>query len=164
MMKNGLLLGIACLLGATPAFAAPSPAAAGPVATGDALSRMFEWWNAAFKQPNGFTPEAFGRYFTPDAVMRINGTDRAKGLVALAARFRIIQSKVESVEIRLPFVTTFASADGTKLFTYHLEDAVEHGKAAHSMVMGYAELRGDKIALINFLSMEGQPGPITTSP
>lgn len=126
----------------------------------DPVSRMFVWWNAAFKDPNGFTPEAFGRYFTEDAVMRINGTNRAKGLVDLAARFRMIQGKVQAVEIKVPFVEAFSSPDGSKVFTYHLEEGTENGKVSHSMVMGYAEIRDGKIALVNFLSMEGQPGPI----
>jgi limonene-1,2-epoxide hydrolase len=142
------------------AFAPPPPPPATTPVADDALSRMFAWWNAAYKDPNGFTPQAFARHFTPDAVMRINGTDRARGLTDLAARFRMIQAKVDAVEIQLPFVTAFASADGTKLFTYHLEKSVENGKPGHSMVMGYAELRDGKIAFINFLSMEGQPGPI----
>jgi limonene-1,2-epoxide hydrolase len=126
----------------------------------DVVSRMFVWWNAAFKDPEGFTPQAFGRYFTNDAVMRINGTNRAQGLTDLAARFRMIQKGVEAVEIKVPFVEAFSSPDGSKIFTYHLEEAVEKGKSSHSMVMGYAEIRDGKIALINFLSMEGQPGPV----
>jgi len=127
----------------------------------DALTRMFRWWNQAFKDPKGFTPQAFGDYFTADAVMRINGTDRAKGLEALATRFRMIQSRASAVEIKLPFVEAFSSPDGTKIFTYHLIDAVDGGKPGHEMVMGYAEVKDGKIALVNFLSVEGEPGPFT---
>ena len=134
-----------------------------PVAS-DPVSRMFVWWNAAFKDPEGFTPEAFSEHFTEDAVMRINGTNRAKGLTDLAARFRKIQASVQSVEIKVPFVEAFSSPDGSKVFTYHLESAVQDGKESHSMVMGYVEVRGGKIALVNFLSMEGQPGPIESTP
>lgn len=134
-----------------------------PVAS-DPVSRMFVWWNAAFKDPEGFTAAAFGEHFTDDAVMRINGTNRAKGLTNLAARFRKIQASVQSVEIKVPFVEAFSSPDGSKVFTYHLESAVQDGKESHSMVMGYVEVRGGKIALVNFLSMEGQPGPIEATP
>jgi limonene-1,2-epoxide hydrolase len=126
----------------------------------DLVARMFVWWNAAFKDPEGFTPEAFGRYFTEDAVMRINGTNRAQGLTDLAARFRMIQKAVDAVEIKVPFVEAFSSPDGSKIFTYHLEEAVEKGKPSHSMVMGYVEVRDGKIALVNFMSVEGQPGPV----
>lgn len=159
-MKKFLLAAIALV--AAP-IAAPAAAAeqifSQPVAA-DPVARMFAWWNAAFKDPEGFTPEAFGRHFTEDAVMRINGTNRAKGLVDLAARFRMIQKSVDAVEIKLPFVEAFSSPDGSKVFTYHLEESVQKGKTSHSMVMGYVEVRGGKIALVNFLSMEGQPGPI----
>ena len=158
---------IACaLLAAAPAYAAPEQSPAAPAVpeanrqADDVLSQMFLWWNQAFKDPKGFTPEAFGRYFTDDAVLRVNGTNRAKGLTDLAARFRMIQGKVDAVEIQVPFVTVFPSADGTKLFTYHLEKSIEKGKPGRSMVMGYVELRGGKIALVNFLSVEGEPGPV----
>jgi limonene-1,2-epoxide hydrolase len=160
------ILSVCALFAATPVLAAPVQGAAAPAAPAanrsadDVLSRMFIWWNQAFKDPEGFTPEAFGRYFTDDAVMRINGTNRAKGLKDLAARFRMIQSKVDAVEIQVPFVTVFPSADGSKLFTYHLETSIEKGKPGRSMVMGYVELRGGKIALVNFLSVEGEPGPV----
>jgi limonene-1,2-epoxide hydrolase len=150
-------------LSISPAMAAKPDTFSKPVAS-DLVARMFVWWNAAFKDPNGFTPEAFGKYFTDDAVMRINGTNRAKGLVDLAKRFRMIQGKVTAVEIQVPFVEAFSSPDGSKIFTYHLENATEGGKQMHSMVMGYVEVRDGKIALVNFMSVEGQPGPIITTP
>ena len=55
-------------------------------ATPDPLVAMFIWWNAAYKQKDGFTEEAFSRYFTKDGVMRINGSDRCKG-VSIALPF-----------------------------------------------------------------------------
>lgn len=151
-------MALAILPVATPAIAAEQTFS--HVVQDDPLTRMFRWWNEAFKDPNGFTPEAFSRYFTDDAVLRINGTNRAQGLVDLAARFRMIQKSVDAVEIKVPFVEAFSSPDGSKIFTYHLEEAVEKGKPSHSMVMGYAEIRDGKIALVNFFNVEGQPGPI----
>ncbi|MES2495054.1 MAG: hypothetical protein V4618_02985 [Pseudomonadota bacterium] len=158
-MKTFMLAAIALAIAPIASPAAAEEIFSHPVAK-DPVARMFQWWNAAFKDPEGFTPEAFGRYFTDDAVMRINGTNRAKGLVDLAARFRMIQKSVEAVEIKLPFVEAFSSPDGSKVFTYHLEESVENGKVSHSMVMGYVEVRGGKIALVNFISKDGQPGPI----
>lgn len=134
-----------------------------PVAD-DVVTRMFDWWNEAMKSPDRLTPEAFGRYFTPDAVMRINGSDRVQGPDNMAVRFRKIREGLESVRIHTPFVQAFSSPDGSKIFTYHLESAVKDGKTSHSMVMGYVELRGGKIALVNFLSMEGEPGPTAFKP
>ncbi|WP_380874928.1 hypothetical protein [Sphingomonas sp. DBB INV C78] len=144
---------------ATPAVAAPPATFSKPV-NNDVVSRMFTWWNVAFKDPNGFTVEAFSRYFTKDAVLRINGTNRAAGIEDLAARFRMIQSKVDAVEIKVPFVEAFSSPDGSKIFTYHLEESMHDGKPSHGMVMGYVEVRDGKIALVNFMSVDGQPGPI----
>jgi hypothetical protein len=114
---------------------------------------MFVWWNAAYQDPKGFTAEAFGRYFTPDAVMRINGSDRSKGLADLAQHFRAIQAKTEMVVIDLPFIDEFTSARGDQIFTR------EHGKDSRERVMGYATIRDGKIALINFVSIPDEPAP-----
>ncbi|MCC5863018.1 MAG: hypothetical protein JJT93_14045, partial [Gammaproteobacteria bacterium] len=70
---------------------------------GRVLEAMFEWWNEAYQDPEGFTPEAFARYYTEDAVMIINGNLRGVGPVALARHFRNIQAATEAVEIELPF-------------------------------------------------------------
>lgn len=158
-----LLAAVAALsmVGTAQAKPADSPKVFSSVRQDDVLTRMFVWWDAAFKDPHGFTPEAFSRYYTPDAVMRINGTDRAKGLNALAERFRMIQAKTSMVEIKVPFVESFSSPDGSRIFTNHLIDAIEDGKPSHEMVMGYATIRDGKIALINFLSVTGEPGPFT---
>jgi hypothetical protein len=82
----------------------------------------------------------------------------------MAARFRKIRAGLDSVQIHTPFVEAFSSPDGSKIFTYHRESAVKDGKTSHSMVMGYVELRHGKIALVNFLSVEGEPGPFTPVP
>src|SRR5258707_9632368 len=65
----------------------------------DVLVEMFVWWNAAYKQKDGFTEAAFSRYFTEDAILRVNGSDRSKGLKDLAAHFRDIQARSENPEI-----------------------------------------------------------------
>ncbi len=148
-------------LGLNQAAISQPPATFSTPVADDMLSRMFLWWNKAFKDPNGFTPAAFSQYFTDDAVMRINGIDRAKGVDSLAEHFRVIQRRASAVEIKLPFVESFSSPDGSKIFTSHLIDAVEDGKPGHEIVMGYATLRGGKIALIDFVSSEGTQGPYT---
>ena len=153
------------LAGTAPALAEPTGTTrfSAPVAD-DVVTRMFDWWNEAMKSDERLTPEEFGRFFTPDAVMRINGSNRVQGLTDMAARFRKIRAGLDSVQIHTPFVQAFSSPDGSKIFTYHLESSVKDGKTSHSMVMGYVEVRGGKIALVNFLSMEGQPGPFTPVP
>lgn len=123
----------------------------------DALTRMFVWWNAAYKDKNGFTKAAFEKYFTPDAVMRINGRDSAVGSQDLADHFQQIQARTEAVEIELPFLETFSSADHKRIFTYHVVTSRENGKAGRELVMGYADIRNGRISLINFVSAPPAP-------
>jgi ketosteroid isomerase-like protein len=123
----------------------------------DPLVAMFQWWNGAYKQKDGFTAESFSRYFTPDAVMRINGKDRCKGLEDLARHFRDIQARTERVAIVLPFIDEFTSPSGDRIFTHHFVLAREHGKDSRERVMGYASIKNGKISLINFVSV---PDPL----
>lgn len=138
---------------AHPAAAVKAPAAQ----ANDALTRMFVWWNAAYKDTNGFTKAAFEKYFTPDAVMRINGRDSAVGSQDLADHFRQIQARTEAVEIELPFLETFQSPDHKRIFTYHVVTAREKGENSRELVMGYADIRDGRIALINFVSAPPAP-------
>ena len=133
-------------------------------ADADPLVAMFVWWNAAYKDPQGFTAEAFGRYFTPDAVMRINGSDRSKGLADLAQHFRDIQAKTQMVVIDLPFVDEFTSARGDQIFTHHFVRAREDGRDSRERVMGYATIRDGKISLLNFVSIPADPAPNHRTP
>jgi ketosteroid isomerase-like protein len=127
----------------------------------DPLVKMFVWWNAAYKQKDGFTAAAFSRYFTADAVMRINGKDRCKGLEDLAQHFRDIQAHTEMVAIDLPFLDEFASPSGDRIFTHHFVRAREAGKDSRERVMGFAAIRNGKISLINFVSV---PDPAPEDP
>lgn len=119
----------------------------------DVLIDMFVWWNAAYKQKDGFTEAAFAKYFTADAILRVNGSDRSKGLKDLAAHFRDIQKRTEMVEIELPFIDEFTSAKGEFIFTHHIVKARENGTDSAERVMGYAAIRDGKISLINFVSV-----------
>ena len=125
--------------------------------TPDPLVAMFVWWNSAYKQKDGFTAQSFSRYFTPDAVMRINGKDRCRGLDDLAQHFRGIQASTEMVVIDLPFIDEFASPNGDRIFTHHFVRAREHGQDSRERVMGYASIKDGKISLINFVSVPDPP-------
>ncbi len=142
---QGALIGGAASLVSGFAHAAP--------ATADPLVDMFVWWNHAYKQKDGFTAESFARHFTPDAVMRINGKIRCKGLADLASHFRDIQAETESVVIELPFLDEFASANGDRIFTHHFVDARAKGVDSRERVMGYAAIKNGKISMIDFLSV-----------
>ncbi len=111
---------------------------ANPVFAGDenVLEQMFAWFNQAIKDPNGFTEEAFRRYYTEDAAIVINSKERVRGIKPLVAHFKKIQQKVEMVEIILPFEEGFQS--GNRIFTYHKERSRTKGVESRSEVMGYA--------------------------
>ncbi len=136
---------------------AGGPALPAPAQTPDPLVAMFVWWNHAYTQKDGFTAEAFSRYFTHDAVMRINGKDRSTGVADLAKHFRDIQARTEMVVIDLPFIDEFASPSGDRIFTHHFVRAREHGKESRERVMGYAAIKDGKISLINFVSIPDPP-------
>ena len=116
------------------------------------LVRMFDWWNGAIKDPNGFTEEAFRRYYTEDAAIVINGTERMRGISAMVKRFKQIQESVEAAEIVLPFEEGFES--GNRIFTYHLERSRVDGVDGLGHVMGYAIVENGKIAYVDFLSYQ----------
>ena len=119
----------------------------------DVLIDMFVWWNAAYEQKDGFTEAAFAKFFTADAILRGNGSDRSKGLKDLASHFRDIQRLTEMVEIELPFIDEFTSPNGDRIFTHHIVKAREKGQDSRERVMGYAAIRDGKISLINFVSV-----------
>ncbi|WP_010408752.1 nuclear transport factor 2 family protein [Citromicrobium sp. JLT1363] len=129
----------------------------------DVLTKMFQWWNEAYKDPDGFTTEAFAQYFTDDSIMRINGSVRVRGVENLAEHFRNIQANSDKVVINLPFLRSFSSPDGSKIFTYHTIDAEADGKPSKELVMGYAELRDGKISVIEFLSVDGEHEPYASA-
>ena len=113
------------------------------------LVDMFAWWNEAIQTEGAFTEEAFGRYFTEDAQIVVNGNVSARGLQSMVEQFRRIQQETEYVEIVLPFEEGFR--DGNKIFTYHLIRARENGADSLTRVMGYAVVEDGKLALVNLL-------------
>ena len=162
MQRNRLLTWMVIAFTVAGTFSALASTAARSDATAradapDPLVAMFQWWNGAYKQKDGFTAESFSRYFTADAVMRINGKDRCKGLDDLAQHFRDIQARTERVAIVLPFIDEFTSPSGDRIFTHHFVLAREHGKDSRDRVMGYASIKNGKISLINFVSV---PDPL----
>lgn len=118
------------------------------------LTKMFVWWNAAYKDKNGFTPEAFAEHFTEDGAIVINGEERARGPQNLAERFRSIQARTEVVDMIVPFEVEFVSADGSKIFTSHIIKSRADGKDGLSRVMGYAVIENGKIKLVDFVSVD----------
>ncbi|WP_417450310.1 hypothetical protein [Kordiimonas sp.] len=143
MRKFFSLVFVSALLYATPATANQS--------SSNIMVEMFNWWNEAFKIEGSFTPEAFGKHFTDDAVMIIDGSVRATGLKELSRNFNRIQGSVESVIIKMPPIESFRQGD--RIFTYHKELVHHQGQDSTGYVMGYVVVRDGKISKINFVNM-----------
>lgn len=143
---------------AGPALAAAAPAAAEPSA--DVLSRFFVWWNATFKVPGGYTAEAFGQWFTPDATLLLEGKEIIRGLDGWAAHFQRIQAGGGDVEIVVPFKRVFQSGD--RIYTYHVIRSRRDGKLSCALAAGHAELRGDRISTIVLVrsTLDPAKGPL----
>jgi len=74
----------------------------------DPLVKMFVWWNAAYKQKDGFTAE-----LSRDIHRRRRHAHQRQGSLRrgrdLAKHFRDIQARTEMVAIELPFLDEFTS-------------------------------------------------------
>jgi hypothetical protein len=155
---------LALLLLALPiagAHAASGASAAPPAAAQlDVLQRFFQWWNATFKVPGGYTAEAFGQWFTPDATLVLEGKEVIRGVDGWAKHFQKIQSGGGDVEIVVPFKTVFQA--GNRIYTYHVIRSRRDGKVACSLAAGHAELRDGKIATIVLVrsTLDPTKGPL----
>ena len=137
-----IVITLLCQL-ATPVFADQGDA--------NVLVRMFDWWNAAMKTPDGLTEQAFREYYTEDAAIIINGNELVRGIKPMVEHFRSARARIESVEIVLPFEEEFESESGDHIFTYHLVRTRADGADRLSHLMGYAAVDDGRISLINFV-------------
>jgi hypothetical protein len=128
---------LALSIGATARSAVPAT---------DTLSRMFLWWDQAFKEPNGYTPEAFRRFFTEDATLTLEGRTVIHGIPDWVDHFRKIQAMGGEVEIVVPFKDVFQA--GNHIFTYHVIRSRGRGQPTCALAAGNAVLRDGKIASI----------------
>jgi ketosteroid isomerase-like protein len=126
-----------------------------PLPDQDPISRMFAWWNAAFKIRGAYTESAFARHFTPDAELIVDGRLVARGLDAWARHFQGIQAEGGEAEIVLPFKEVFRQAD--RLYTYHVIRARRNGELTCMLAAGHAVMRDDKIASITLVRAELDP-------
>ncbi len=124
------------------------------------LSRMFVWWNGAFRTPGAFTEENFAKFFTPDATLTIGGRRVITGLAQWASHFEGIQSRGGVVEIVVPFKKVFQAGDD--IYTYHVIRARRETGVECSLAAGHATLRGGKIASIVLVRrpMDAKDGPL----
>ncbi len=153
MKFHGIIASAALLLStATPAFA-EQPAT-------DPLSKMFIWWNQAFKTPGAYTAENFAKHFTPDATLILEGRTVISGVDQWASHFQKIQAGGGDVEIVVPFKQVFEK-DGM-IYNYHVIRSRRDGKTACSLAAGHAVLRDGKIASITLVRapLDASKGPI----
>jgi hypothetical protein len=115
----------------------------------DPLVAMYMWWNEAIATPGALTPEAFGRYFTDDGEIVINGKVFAKGLPALVEHFKVIQAAGGHTETVLPFRHEFRS--GNDIYSYQVIKSVRDGSTACLLAAGHAEVRNGKLAVVNLV-------------
>ena len=116
---------------------------------GDALTRMFRWWNEAYRM-DAFTEEAFAEHFSQDAVMVINGDVRARGLDELAAHFQRVKASTQSVEIELPMDESFTSQD--KIFGHYRARARVDGVDTLEDTMASVGTANGRISFFNAIS------------
>lgn len=114
------------------------------------IVHFFEWWNDAMKDESKLTAALFGKHFTDDGVLIVNGNHRAKGCAELAAHYRRIQTTVDEVSMTLPVIAA-ASGDGLDFVHVH-SDVVEKGERRTLEAMAYARVEGGKISEMRVLS------------
>jgi hypothetical protein len=115
----------------------------------DPVSRMFAWWNQAFKSAGAYTEEAFAVHFTADAELIIDGRLVTRGLSGWARHFQAIQAGGGEAEIVLPFKEVFQHEH--KVYTYHLIRARRDGIEMRMLAAGHAVIRDGKIASISLV-------------
>lgn len=130
------------------------------VSSSDPLSKMFVWWNQAFKQPGSYTAEAFRKHFTEDATLIVEGREVVRGVDAWATHFQRIQAGGGDVEIVVPFKEIFQQ--GNKIYTYHVIRSRRDGKPGCSLAAGHALIRDGRIASIVLVrsELDAAKGPL----
>lgn len=140
-MKKSVLLGLLVSMAVAMPMAARAEAPAS-----DALSKMFLWWNQAFKTPGAYTAENFRKHFTEDATLVLEGRTVIQGVDGWARHFQAIQAGGGDVEIVVPFKEVFQKGD--RIYNYHVIRSRRNGEVSCSLAAGHADLRDGKIASI----------------
>jgi hypothetical protein len=126
----------------------------------DALSKMFLWWNQAYKTPGAYTADNFRKHFTEDATLTLEGRTVISGVEQWATHFQKIQSGGGDVEIVVPFKAVAQAGD--LIYNYHLIRSRRGGELSCSLAAGDARLRDGKIASITLVraTLDPAKGPM----
>ena len=111
--------------------------------THNPITRMFEWWNEAYRA-EGFTPIAFADHFTTDALFIVDGGVRGSGPAEICAHFARIAQQTDAVELVTPVIATLADeAQGFVHYRCTFSSGDKHGS---EVCLAHAKLQDDKIA------------------
>ncbi len=105
---------------------------------------MFEWWNPAFGESDGFPPDAFRPFFTEDARLTVNGNLRGQGLEALSRHYRNLQTQFDSIQMELPVLDEFACGD--RAFVQCVTVANRAGEVFREEAMAVAVVSAQRIS------------------
>ncbi|MEX1146743.1 MAG: nuclear transport factor 2 family protein [Sphingomonadales bacterium] len=108
------------------------------------IVRMFTWWNRAFGEVDGFTPQAFADHYTSDGELVVNGNLRGRGPEALARHYRNLQDSFDTIRMVLPVIDDFSCTD--RAFVQCVTEAVRDGKTIREEAMAAATIRDGRIA------------------
>ncbi len=111
--------------------------------TDNPITRMFDWWNAAF-QNEGFTPEGFAGHFTDDADFIVDGGVRGTGPDGIAAHFARIRANCDDVALVTPVIATLSGKD--QGFVQYRCTFKADKKSGSEVCMARADYRDGKIA------------------
>lgn len=120
------------------------------------IVEMFKWWNEAFKDPNGFTAEAFARFYTEDGALYANSNFRARGPQALADHYSRIQANYPRLAMKLPVDAEFST--DTHAFVHCWELMWDDkGEATKRECMAYATLVDGKMSELRVVGLDAVP-------
>ena len=115
------------------------------------IESMFAWWNEAMATPAELTAENFGRFYTGDGRLTVNGNLRAAGTEALAAHYRGVAERCDEVAMLLPVEAAFATVD--RAFVHCRTHVIINGHRAAEEAMAYAVISDGRIESLRVVSL-----------
>jgi hypothetical protein len=119
------------------------------VSTVNPIVQMFEWWNRAFTEPDGFTPDGFRQHYTDTAELIVNGQLRGTGPEAIARHYRTLQASFDLIQMELPVIDSFEC--GNRAFVQCVTRATRNGEVVREEAMAAATLSSGRMSLLKVL-------------
>ena len=115
------------------------------------IEEMFAWWNEAMLDPDGFTAEGFGRFYTRDARLIVNGQLRSDSLESMAAHYRRIQAMPATVQMALPVDDAFATDDRAFVHCRTIVEP-EEGERIEEEAMAFATISEGRMTMLRVVA------------